>query len=151
MSLPQNILVPTDFSPHSSDALNQAVDLATRNNATIHLLHVIDRRRPHQIVAEMAVDQDGLAKKLAARDEKTSKEMLEKQIAGLGHTKGIQITTDVKTGAPSEVILRAEREKSVDLIMMGSNGERGFLKNLLGDVSYQVVKGARCTVTVVRP
>ncbi|HOS59303.1 MAG TPA: universal stress protein, partial [Syntrophorhabdaceae bacterium] len=38
---PKKILVPTDFSEFSDKALESAVDVAKKENATIELLHVI--------------------------------------------------------------------------------------------------------------
>jgi nucleotide-binding universal stress UspA family protein len=38
----KNILVPVDGSAHANKAIEFAVDMAIQNNATIHLLHVVE-------------------------------------------------------------------------------------------------------------
>ncbi len=37
----KNILVPIDFSACANDALDFALSIAKKNNATIHLLHIV--------------------------------------------------------------------------------------------------------------
>ena len=43
--LPKSILVPTDLSPGAEEALDYACELATKLDATIHLVNVIGMRR----------------------------------------------------------------------------------------------------------
>ena len=38
----KNILVPTDFSDGSAEAVRYAVDLAARLGATLHVMHVLE-------------------------------------------------------------------------------------------------------------
>ena len=42
MSRVKRLLVPTDFSPMSDLAFDYALDMASREGASIHLLHVIE-------------------------------------------------------------------------------------------------------------
>ena len=47
----KRILVPLDFSPNSRRALDQALEVALRFDAAIHLIHVCDR--PVMMAASM--------------------------------------------------------------------------------------------------
>jgi universal stress protein A len=42
MLAPKRILVPTDFSDYSDEALKQALELAKQHNAKVYLLHVAE-------------------------------------------------------------------------------------------------------------
>ena len=53
-------------------------------------------------------------------------------------------------GSAAEEILRAARERQVDLIVIARHGHSGILERLLGGVAYRVVRQAHCPVLVVR-
>ena len=47
----KNIIVPTDLSKLSASAFSYAKDLAERMDATIHLIHVLEKTPPFQLQA----------------------------------------------------------------------------------------------------
>lgn len=151
MAVPRNILVATDFSKFSVKTLSDAIDIASQSRARIHLLHVIDNQL-YESGGEAIVEPNETIMK-AGEDAKVEKarEKMEKQIAGAGTPKDIQISTEIKFGEPADVILKEQETKDIDLIMMGSHGHRSLSRNLVGPVTYSVVKSAPCSVLVVRP
>jgi nucleotide-binding universal stress UspA family protein len=56
----------------------------------------------------------------------------------------------VAEGRPAEEILAQTRDKSIDLVVMGSRGRGGFKRLLLGSTSEQVLREAPCSVLIVR-
>jgi len=58
-------------------------------------------------------------------------------------------TTLVPSGLPSHEIIVVAKEKSADLIVVGTHGRRG-LQRLLGSTANSVINHAACDVLAVR-
>src|SRR5215216_5988629 len=56
----------------------------------------------------------------------------------------------LRVGTPDEEIVKLAKELGVGLIVMGSRGQGGVRRALLGSVSDSVVRHAHCPVLVVR-
>jgi nucleotide-binding universal stress UspA family protein len=63
---------------------------------------------------------------------------------------GLKATGAVLSGDAKEVILDEAKKWAADLVVVGSNGRRGFKRFLLGSVSEAVAMNAHCSVVVVR-
>ncbi len=59
------------------------------------------------------------------------------------------VTTLTKGGHPAEEILKVAKENAVDMILIGSKGNR-VSTMFMGSVSREVVNGAECPVMVVK-
>ena len=147
MFAPKKILVPTDFSKFSDDALKQAYDIAIQYKAKIYLLHVIE------VVQTCAVYyclDDQTIKALDNKSMKFSEDMMQKQIKKVVKSKDVQVVSDVKQGIPYEEILKEQQLKNMDLIVIASHGRTGLLSHLIGGVAEKVARGAQCSVMLVR-
>lgn len=147
MFAPKHIMVPTDFSASSDDALRFAAGIARQYQAKIYLIHVVDERfsrgcgEDYCLSGEMLrqVEMDSLK---AARDR-----MVQEQDR---FAKDVSISFDIKIGIPSEVILAEQEEKGIDLIIIASRGKSAILRYFLGSVAKRVISRAKCSVLVVR-
>jgi len=148
MFTPKRILVPTDFSSFSDKALKRAVEIAEEKGATIYLLHVIDEH-VQQCAADYCIDAE-IVKQMERDAKKTSKELLAKQASSATAGKKVEVVYDVQMGYPSEVIVEEQKKKRIDLIVIASHGKTGLKKLLLGSVAERVVRGAKCSVIVVK-
>ena len=122
------ILVPTDFSPLSTLALEHAIALASLCRASIHLMHVQADASGH-VAGE------------------------EPRLAGLVsrcHAEAIVVTAQVCTGQPAAAIAEVAAERAVDLIVLGTHGRHGVAHLILGSVAEDVVRTAPCPVLTVR-
>ncbi|MGE3453861.1 MAG: universal stress protein [Kofleriaceae bacterium] len=145
MQLPRTILVATDFSELADEGLAYAVDLASRLDATIHLLHVIT-------VPIMGMAEIGMAYG-AVTMEATTKEaqaVLDGLVARYRERAAIAAPR-LEVGDPRDVIDRIAEEINADLIVMGTHGRRGVRRVLLGSVAESVVRSAPCPVLTLRP
>lgn len=149
MAVSKNILVATDFSEYSNKALSEAVKLAGQENANIHLLHVIDHVH-NQKKEGMDIGKEDIIVELEKRYLRESQEMMDKQLDSLESAMRSQIMATIKTGPPADIILKEQKRKEADLIVIGSHGVKGFFSGLVGGVTYKVVKNAPCSVMVVR-
>lgn len=133
----RNILVPTDFSPTSTRAVEHAVALANHYGAALTILHVIDINA--QTGAGTAAD---LMKRLW--DEGSTKVgELAWSLSGK-----VEAQTTLAEGLPCEVII--ENSKKVDLLVLGkSRAKRGW-KLFSRRTAQRVIENAACPVLVIR-
>jgi hypothetical protein len=62
----------------------------------------------------------------------------------------IQVRHVILEGSPAEEIIRYATDQGIDLIVMGTHGRTGLERLLMGSVAEQVVRGAPCSVLVVK-
>jgi nucleotide-binding universal stress UspA family protein len=140
------ILVPTDFSKHSDNAVKYAAAFAEKFAAELHFLHVVQDMAvfiPEAVLMTPAMTPPVEQFRSAARAA------LEKVMKDHNLT-GLKVTTEIAEGVPFAEIVRAARDKDVDLIVMGTHGRTGLAHMLLGSVAEKVVRKAPCPVLTVR-
>lgn len=126
------ILVPTGFSDQSIKAFEQAVKFAKVMNAKIILLSVIER---DSIFKRMFEDKD-LTRKMV----ETAKKQLKKLAKDKAALSNVEIETSVSEGVVYEEIARAAELFDVDMVVMGTNGKPGNLRQrMIGSNAYRVV------------
>ena len=147
MFAPKRILVPTDFSDYSDEALKQALELAKQYNAKVYLLHVAEPIT--QCVGDYCLDE---SKVKAAEDTEIlqAKEKMQKELKKFPEFQEIEVITDIREGEPVQEILKEQDEKGVDLIVMPSHGKAGFMKRLMGLISEKVMEEAKSSILLVR-
>ena len=136
------ILVPIDGSPNSNKGLQYAIDIAKKHDASITLIHVVERpvyAYYHPIVIPEDVfthlKEEG-GELLSTRKEEVAK-------------MGLKVDTLLVVGEPSEQILKAAEDH--DLIVIGSRGLGTAKSLLLGSISSKIAHHARKPVLIVRP
>jgi len=145
---PKSILVPTDFSPYSDKALQTAIDLAKQFKSKIYLLHVIDEGL--QQCVDMYCLSDQVMKEIEKQGRISSNQHLEQELSRFPGAKDSEISFDIKKGHPSEEIIKDQKEKAIDLIVISSHGRSGILKNLLGGTVNKVLRNAGCPVLLLK-
>ena len=145
MFAPKKILVPTDFSEFSDNALVQAVDIARWQKSTIYLFHVlVIQSYSYYIPGKILED-------IRRESLKAAHEMIQKQVKKIGKPNDIEIVTEIREGIPVyEEILEEQKAKDIDLIVIASHGTTGLLHHLIGSVADKVTKSATCPVYLVR-
>jgi nucleotide-binding universal stress UspA family protein len=135
------ILHPTDFSESAVHAEEQAGQLARSLGGEVVLLHV-SVERPGRIRA-------GEARGIWATQRAWAKEGLRTHAAVL-RNRDVPVRWRLRSGTPSDEIIKAAEEERADLIVMGTNGRHGLPRLLFGSVAETVVRRARCPVLTVR-
>ena len=147
MFAPKRILVPTDFSDSSDEALKQALELAKQYNAKVYLLHVAEPVT--QCAGDYCLDSSTV-KEAEDAEILQAKEKMQKELKKFSEFQEIEVITDIREGKPVEEILKEQEEKGVDLIVMPSHGKTGFMKRLMGQISEKIMEEAKSPVLLVR-
>lgn len=146
MSRITRLLVPTDFSAVSDNALNQAIELAASNGASVHLLHVIDNAVFTAVYPDAVfVELPGVLERVTEDAETRLKEAAKTCAACK-----VPATTRVVIGPPAACIGEEAAAAGSDLIVMGTHGRGGVAHFVLGSVAERVLRTAQCPVLTVR-
>jgi nucleotide-binding universal stress UspA family protein len=140
------IVVATDFSETASLALDRAMDIATRHQSEIALVHVMQPELPPLAAPEMVVMPPNY------------EELIEEAcLEGLRHAAarvreaGIPVSEHLERGRAAPRISEAANALAADLILIGTRGNTGFKHLLLGSVAEEVVRIAQRPVLTVHP
>lgn len=132
------ILVTTDFSEGTPDALAYAFSVAQENESRITLLHVV-----HDVSVDISGKyQDSLLKGV----RKQLDEMVPAEARNW-----CDIVTRVETGVPYRMILRTIEDEKIDLLVMNIHGKGMLDRALLGSAAERVVRAASCPVMLIPP
>jgi nucleotide-binding universal stress UspA family protein len=129
----KRILCPVDFSPASLRAFDLAVQVASYNQAHIHVLHVIPR-----IVASLMDIPIATTRWTVAEEEKSKRELPKLKDRAAQH--GISTTTEIRIGDIDVQILKAMKDSRADLLAMGTHGRRGFERWALGSMAEKMLR-----------
>lgn len=142
----QKILVPTDFSPASLQAVPYARELARLHQAEILLVHVMEL--PHYPTLF-----EGTALVVPPIDETLRTQLaaqLEKSALEISATAGVNCRAILREGPATHELLECAKHEGVDLVVIATHGYTGLKHMLLGSTAEQVVRHASCPVLTIR-
>jgi nucleotide-binding universal stress UspA family protein len=137
------ILMGVDDSNFAEDSLRAILTERRTENTEVLILHVLQPVGPAP--PQMTY---GYAPELEA--EKKAADALLARIAGELRSAGFKAETRMGVGDVREGILDSAAEWGADLIVVGSHGNSGIQRFLLGSVSEFVARHAKCSVEIVR-
>jgi nucleotide-binding universal stress UspA family protein len=141
----QNILVLTDFSKDSDEAVRAAVEFAEKYDGRLTILHVI-RDETHLSFVLSDSEYHNLTRKLEAHAEAMFAEM-ETRIAGL---KEYGYTRKVRKGIPYIGCLYEIENGRYELVFAGSHGRSDLKKIFMGSTAEKVLRRSPISVFVTR-
>ncbi len=143
----KSILVPTDGSPLSGHAIDEALSLAASLGARVTLLTVIEPFHVIAYVPEQIVEtRDAYDRHMRQEAERR---MQEGEAKARARNVGCE-TAIVSSGDPHEAIIATANERGCDLIAMASHGRRGVKALVIGSVTAKVLTHSRIPVLVYR-
>jgi len=141
----KRILIATDGSEKSMTAAEEGMELAKALGAQVTALYVVN-----EVVIASAVRQLGADRKdVEARLETVGTKAVD-DLKAMGAKVGVSVDTIVRIGAPANAVIDTAGAEKADLIVMGSHGESGASKLLIGSVVQKVLYWATIPVLVVR-
>jgi nucleotide-binding universal stress UspA family protein len=139
------ILVPFDASTFSIKAFKTALDIAKKHGSEIHVLTCLEKEnlgawyKDKRINRKIINDAKNYAKDVLSNLEKDGKKL------------GIPVAIQIKEAKSiSKEIAEYADSKKINLIVIGSHGQTGFNKIILGSVSNKVSQIAKCPVLIVK-
>ncbi|MFT4534504.1 MAG: nucleotide-binding universal stress UspA family protein [Saprospiraceae bacterium] len=123
------ILCPTDFSEHSTIALEYAMNLANALDAEIHILSVYQVNK----TATSLVSMDDIIRE-------NHEDEMKKLVSGLGTLvkKDRLPLTKIMKGSTVNAILKYAKHFEIDLIVMGTQGGNSLRTILLGSTTKKL-------------
>lgn len=142
----RRILAPTDFSDHSCHALGYARTFASRWDAELHLINVIE---PAVFPTEAGLTPMGminLDSELTEAADRAMADMLKRE-----ELQGLRITSAITHGRASSAIIDYARDNAIDLIVIATHGRTGLEHFIFGSTAERVVRESPCPVLTVHP
>ncbi len=140
------IVVPTDFSSASQQAFGYAAEMATRHEAEVLLVHVMELPHYPTLFEGTALVVPPIDDELRGQLQKQLDSAAEEHFA----SRGITVRTALREGPPTQELLACVTEEQGDLIVIATHGYTGLKHMLLGSTTEQIVRLASCPVLTVR-
>jgi nucleotide-binding universal stress UspA family protein len=140
----KRILIPTDFSKYSEEALKVAAQIARKYNSEIILLHMLEL----PIQANVAIGGGKSIPEIMFYKNKAIGNL--EKLMDSDYLKGINVSEAIEFKKVYEGVLDASEKNNVDLIVMGSHGTSGFDELLVGSNAEKVVRFSKIPVLVVK-
>ena len=139
----KKILVATDGSVSSTEAVQFGVELAAEHAAELIFVHVVP------VVDMVPATGFGIGGAFAHEPTEEDKALLE-DAAAVAIEHGVVSTTALLRGETVDEIVAYADNHDVDVIVVGSRGQGALSAALLGSVSKGVLREAKRPVVVVR-
>ena len=144
MTAIRNVLVATDFSDSAAAALQYGRELARTCQARLHIMHIVDDIRWRSL---------DMTPSLTASVQESLEAAAESQIQALvtkDDRTQLHAVEVVETGiAPAESLIEYAKATAIDIIVVGTRGQSGIPRLLLGSVAERIVRLAPCPVLTV--
>jgi universal stress protein E len=142
---PKTILIPTDFSPCSKQAAQEALALVRGFGGQAIFLHALDI---HYVYPTAYGAEAVILPPVTAEDlEPDWQEFLQ----DLPLSSGVAWEKQTREGRAAQTIADTAVEVGADLLVVGTHGRTGLAHMLLGSVAEKVVRLTSCSVLAVRP
>lgn len=136
----KTILVPTDFSANAETALHFALLLAKKLKAKLILAHIYQvavtiSSAPHNV---MSVEKE--------EEQMKAEREIKALCLHIQHAEGINYEYFIEEGETIETLLRIMKEKSVELVVMGTRANSRFSSGVIGSTTSDLMAKAKCPV-----
>lgn len=139
----KTILVPTDFSTISNNALRHAELLAKATDAEVELLHIVETDVAHTMTNQQTLSGDYY--NFLVMEAKVKM----KQLAKIFLHERLHVLFNTKQGNPGDKIVETAVEHKSDLIIMGYYNDRDGSE--LSFRAMNIVRRSPCPIIAVQP
>ena len=136
-----SVLVPTDGSECAHTAVDQAGELARSVDATLHVIYVVETGQ---------VINGDRVRRLREALEEIGEKALDLALEQVQSSTYLPTETSMLNGPPYLEIARYAAEHDVDCIVMGTHGQKGIRRFLLGSTTERVIRRVDVPVISVK-
>jgi nucleotide-binding universal stress UspA family protein len=129
-----NVLVATDFSAASKQAILYATAIARRHHSKLNVTNVVTSRGERALMDAWRAGQQEIMEQLLA-----------------DHLNGIEHELIVRSGDIWKTLSCLIAERDIDMVVIGTHGRTGVRKLILGSVAESIFRHASCPVLTVGP
>ena len=137
------LLVPTDGSRSAMAAVDHAIELATETGGRLHVVHVSDDDPLDEPTVTVDVSDPDAA-------DGVGLEAVDAVVERVGESDLETVDVSVPSGRIDQRILATAAIHDADCIVMGTHGETGLRRYLLGSTTERVVRFANVPVIGLR-
>ncbi|MEO8795155.1 MAG: universal stress protein [Daejeonella sp.] len=139
----KNILIPTDFSTCSNNAIDFAVQTAKRLPVQLTIMHAFE------LMGNVYIDYMGVNREFNDAQLDDVYKRLDEIKNRIKTEHGIEVTAFVENGRVEHSIHKAVKEKDIDLIIMGTKGAKGIQEKLWGSETGSVIESSKIPVLTI--
>jgi nucleotide-binding universal stress UspA family protein len=137
----KRVLIATDGSENTKEAVSQGLYLAKVLGAEVTALYVVDQ------TSLVSFPMDSSIVSVYSLLENEGKRAVE-DVVKEGDALGVKVTPLIVEGSPTRKIV--ETSADFDLVVLGTLGRSALTKLFMGSVAERVTRYAPCPVLVVR-
>lgn len=144
------ILITTDGSDFSRAAVEKCCRMVVKPAETaIRIVSVYELALPLDVFPTPTDFSERLETSAREQAEQFADEAAA-QVREYFPDSNIDLTTQVSTGSPEQILIETAKDWSADLVVVGSHGRGFWGRMLLGSTTDALVHHAPCSVLVVR-
>lgn len=138
----EKILIATDGSEYTKNAVDYGIDLARNTGAKLLTIYVVDT------AAFASIPMDAAWESMYGLLKQEGEEAI-KYVTERAQTEGLEAEGNLIEGHPADEIIKYSENNSISVIVMGTLGKSGLDRFLLGSVAEKVVRNSKIPVLVV--
>lgn len=145
----KNILLPTDFSENSWNAIAYALKFFEKSTCTFYLLHVNTLSYSTAVDSPYIQSKDFIENTFTKPAKKQLRKVLKRISDQYPDNKNHHFFTLTDYNFFIESVREHVVEKQIDMIVMGTKGATGLKKVIVGSNAADVIRKVKCATLVV--
>lgn len=145
----KNILLPTDFSENSWNAITYAIRFFENQDCNFYLLHIKTINTMEYSDAPLVLNQDDIDILYAKPIKQKLRRLMKRILKLYPNRQGHHFYTVIENNFFIDGIRKTIDEKQIDCIVMGTKGATGLEKIILGSNTADVVTKVKCNTLVI--
>ena len=145
----KNIVTALDFSDASDAVLAAAISLAKLQNATLHIVHVLEPE-PSYTAYGMTPEEFPAIQVFQQESQKRAEAKLNHAMT-TAKAEVADVRTELMIGSPLHAIIDYVKKTSSDLVVIGTHGHGAVAALLIGSVAEAALGDLPCDVLAVPP
>lgn len=143
----KQIVTALDFSDASDAVLKAAMAMAVSLQATLHIVHVLEPQ-PSYTAYGMTPEEFPAIQLFQEESQKRAEAKLNEALS-TARGQVADVRTELMMGSPLHAIIDYVKDKSVDLVVIGTHGHGAVAALLIGSVAEGLVRKAICPTLVI--